>query len=207
MPNIRLIPVEFIVEQAKALQSAAEALPLRQLIKDWFASNHNEAEGYLVLNDIDRYFPTAKQISLNGEADSEPVVLPGCVLGRYRNNPTEARMLTAIIHEIHRRMNIPVEDSRKAKRPEDVRQDSWSWPHVMRVMIRHDIIAGNTNKATFGAMIEQVLGDKVKKNSIRRANYGNYAIVETFDFDLSVQDKDVIREITSLFLPLVKPKN
>ena len=77
----------------------------------------------------------------------------------------------------------------------------------MRVMIRHDIIAGNTNKATFGAMIEQVLGDKVKKNSIRRANYGNYAIVETFDFDLSVQDKDVIREITSLFLPLVKPKN
>ena len=207
MINIRLIPVDFIVEQAKTLKTAAEALPLRQLIKDWFASNHNEAEGYLVLSEIDRYFPTAKQISLNGEADSEPVVLPGCVLGRYRNNPTEARMLTAIIHEIHRRMTIPIEDSRKAKRPEDVRQDSWTWPHVMRVMIRHDIIAGNTNKATFGAMIEQVLGDKVKKNSIRRVNYGDYTILETCDFDLSVQDKDVIREITALFLPLTMPKN
>lgn len=206
MINIRLIPVDFIVEQAKTLKTAAEALPLRQLIKDWFASNHNEAEGYLVLSEIDRCFPTAKQISLNGEADSEPVVLPGCVLGRYRNNPTEARMLTAIIHEIHRRMTIPIEDSRKAKRPEDVRQDSWTWPHVMRVMIRHDIIAGNTNKATFGAMIEQVLGDKVKKNSIRRVNYGDYTILETCDFDLSEQDKDVIREITSLFLPLIMPK-
>lgn len=206
MSNIRLIPVDFIVERAKALKTAAEALPLRQLLADWFASNHNEAEGYQVLSEIDRFFPSAKQISLNGETESEPVVLPGCVLGRYRNNQTEARMLVAIIHEIHRRMNIPPEKSRKAKRPEDVRQDSWTWPHVMRVMIRHDIISGNTNKATFGAMIEQVLGDKVKKNSIRRANYGNYAIVETYDFDLSVQDKDVIREITSLFLPLIMPK-
>lgn len=204
MANIRLIPVEFIVERAKALKTAAEAQPLRQLIADWFASNHNEAEGYSVLSDIDSSFPSAKQISLNG--DAEPVVLPGCVLGRYRNNQTEARMLVAIIHEIHRRMNIPPEESRKAKRPEDVRQDSWTWPHVMRVMIRHDIISGNTNKATFGAMIEQVLGDKVKKNSIRRAKYGNYSIVETYDFDLSVQDKDVVKEITSLFLPLIMPK-
>lgn len=206
MANIRLIPVDFIVERAKALKTVAEAQPLRQLLADWFASNHNEAEGYQVLSEIDCYFPSAKQISLNGEADSEPVVLPGCVLGRYRNNPTEAKMLTAIIHEIHRRMNIPIEESRKAKRPQDVRQDSWTWPHVMRVMIRHDIIAGNTNKATFGAMIEQVLGDKVKKNSIRRAKYGNYSIVETYDFDLSVQDKDVVKEITSLFLPLIMPK-
>ena len=204
MSSIRLIPVDFIVERAKALKTAAEALPLRQLLADWFASNHCEAEGYSVLQDIDYRFPSAMQISLNDEA--EPIVLPGCVLSRFRNNPTEARMLTAIIHEIHRRMNIPVEDSRKAKRPEDVRQDSWTWPHVMRVMIKRDIIASNTNKATFGAMIEQVLGDKVKKNSIRRAKYGNYSVVKTYDFDLSVQDKDVIREITSLFLPLIMPK-
>ena len=206
--NIRLIPVDFIVERAKALKTAAEALPLRQLLADWFASNHHEAEGYSALRDIDDHFPaSAKQVALNDEAEQEPVVLPGCVMGRYRNNQTEARMLVAIIHEIHRRMNIPVAQSRKAKRPEDVRQDNWTWPHVMRVMKYKDIISNTTNKATFGAMIEQVLGDKVKKNSIRRANYGNYDIVGTLDFNLNEQDKDVIREITALFLPLTMPKN
>ena len=188
MPNIRLIPVDFVVEHAKALKSAAEALPLRSLIEQWFAMNHNKAAGY------------------HTNAEHNPVVLPGCILGRYRNNQTKAQMLSDIIHEIHRRMNIPIEDSRRAKRPEDVRQDSWTWPHVMRVMIRLDIITGKTNKATFGAMIEQVLGNKVKKNSIRRANYGNYSILEVYDYDLSDQDKEVIKEITSLFLPLSMPE-
>ena len=206
MPNIRLIPVEFVVERALALKTAAEALPLRTLLSDWFTSNNHEAEGYLVLRDIDDHFPSARQVSLNGEAEQETVVLPGCILSRYRNNQTEARMLVAIIHEIHRRMNIPVKDSRKARRPEDVRQDNWTWPHVMRVMKYKDIIADNTNKATFGAMIEQILGDKVKANSIRRANYGVYDIVDTPDFNLREQDKDVIREITVLFLPLTMPK-
>ena len=206
--NIRLIPVDFFVEHAKALKTAAEAKPLRQLLEDWFISNHHEAEGYAALRDIDEHFPAlAKQVALNDEAEQEPVVLPGCVMGRYRNNQTEARMLVAIIHEIHRRMNIPVAQSRKAKRPEDVRQDNWTWPHVMRVMKYKDIISNTTNKATFGAMIEQVLGDKVKENSIRRANYGNYDIVGTLDFNLNEQDKDVIREITALFLPLTMPKN
>ena len=206
MPNIRLIPVEFVVERALALKTAAEALPLRTLLSDWFTSNNHEAEGYLFLRDIDDHFPSARQVSLNGEAEQETVVLPGCILSRYRNNQTEARMLVSIIHEIHRRMNIPVKDSRKARRPEDVRQDNWTWPHVMRVMKYKDIIADNTNKATFGAMIEQILGDKVKANSIRRANYGVYDIVDTPDFNLSEQDKDVIREITVLFLPLTMPK-
>ena len=206
--NIRLIPVDFIVERAKALKTAAEALPLRQLLADWFASNHYEAEGYLALRDIDEHFPaSAKQVALNDEAEQEPVVLDGCVLSRYRNNQTEARMLVAIIHEIHRRMNIPKSESLKAKRDEDKRMDGWTWPHVMRVMVRHDIIFDNTKKAVFGAMIEQVLGDKVAKNSIRRVNSGNYSIVGTPDYELSRGDKDVIAEITKLFLPLLKPKN
>ena len=207
MSSIRLIPVDFIVERAKALKTAAEALPLRQLLADWFASNHHEAEGYAALRDIDEHFPaSAKQVALNDEAEQEPVALDGCVLSRYRNNQTEARMLVAIIHEIHRRMNIPKSESLKAKRDEDKRMDGWTWPHVMRVMVRHDIIFDKTKKAVFGAMIEQVLGDKVAKNSIRRVNSGNYSIVLTPDYELSRGDKDVIAEITKLFLPLLKPK-
>ena len=206
MPNIRLIPVEFVVERAIALKTAVEALPLRNLLSDWFTSNHHEAEGYAVLRDIDDHFPSAIQVDMNGEAESEPVVLPGCVLSRYRNNQTEARMLVAIIHEIHRRMNIPAEDSRNAKRPEDVRQDSWTWPHVMRVMKHKDIIFKETRKSVFGEMIEQILGDKVKVNSIRRANYGDFSIVDKFDYELSEQDKDIIRDISVLFLPLTMPR-
>ena len=206
--NIQLIPVDFVVEQAKALKTAAEAMPLRKLLADWFTTNHHEAEGYAALRDIDDHFPaSAKQVGMDGEPEQEPVVLDGCVLSRYRNNQTEARMLVAIIHEIHRRMNIPPEESRKAKRPEDVRQDSWTWPHVMRVMIRKNIIFEKTKKANFGLMIEKVLGKKVKVNSIRRANYGHYDIVEKYDYELSEQDKDIIRDITALFLPLTMPKN
>lgn len=207
MPNIRLIPVEFIVEQAKALKTAAEALPLRQLIKDWFASNHNEAEGYLVLSDIDEHFMPAKVVDLNGAEEAEPVVLQGCVVGKFRTNQLYARMLYSIIHEIHRRMNIPTEESRKATRPEDVRQDSWTWPHVMRVMIRRGIIKDDTDKTNFGAMIEQILGSKVKKNSIRRTNHSDFSIVKKSDLVLKDQDKEIIKEITGLFLPLIKPQN
>lgn len=207
MINIRQIPVEFIVERAKALKTAAEALPLRQLIADWFASNHNEAEGYLAMNDIDEHFNPAKVVDMNGGEGSEPVVLQGCVLGRFRTNQLYARMLVAIIHEIHRRMNIPSEKSRKATRPEDVRQDSWTWPHVMRVMIRRGIINDDTKKSPFGAMIEQVLGNKVKKGSIRRTNHCDFSIAEKEDYSLTDQDKEIIRDITSLFLPLFMPKN
>ena len=207
MPNIRLIPVEFIVEQAKTLKTAAEALPLRQLIKDWFASNHNEAEGYLVLSDIDEHFMPAKVVDLNGAEEAEPVVLQGCVVGKFRTNQLYAWMLYSIIHEMHRRMNIPTEESRKATRPEDVRQDSWTWPHVMRVMIRRGIIKDDTDKTNFGAMIEQILGSKVKKNSIRRTNHSDFSIVKKSDLVLKDQDKEIIKEITGLFLPLIKPQN
>lgn len=207
MSNIRLIPVDFIVERAKAFKTAAEALPLRNLLSDWFVSQHHEADGLPVLNEIDEHFPKARFVEMYGNAEQVPVVLPGCVLGRFRTNALASKTLVAVICEIHRRMTIPVGESRRAKRKEDVRQDNWTWPHVMRVMRKRGIIAEKTNKATFGAMIEQILGDKVKKNSVRRANYGDYSIVDTYDFDLSDEDKEIIKEITSMFLPLFKTEN
>ena len=207
MLNIRLIPVDFIVERAKAFKTAAEALPLRNLLSDWFVSQHHEAEGYAALNDIDEHFPKARIVEMYDNAEQPSVVLPGCVLGRFRTNALASRTLAAIICEIHRRMTIPVGASRRATRMEDVRQDNWTWPHVMRVMIKRGIIAENTNKATFGAMIEQILGDKVKKNSVRRANYGDYSILKTYDYDLSEEDKEIIKEITTMFLPLFKTEN
>ena len=207
MLNIRLIPVDFIVERAKAFKSAAEAQPLRNLLSDWFVSNHREAEGYSAHNDTDEHFPKARIVEMYDNAEQPPVVLPGCVLGRFRTNALTSKMLVAVICEIYRRMTIPVGESRKATRAEDVRQENWTWPHVMRVMVKRGIIAEKTNKATFGAMIEQILGDKVKKNSVRRANYGNYSIVDTYDYDLSEQDKEIIKEITSMFLPLFKTDN
>ena len=207
MSNIRLIPVDFIVERAKAFKTAAEALPLRNLLSDWFVSQHHEADGFPVLNEIDEHFPKARFVEMYGNAEQAPVVLPGCVLGRFRTNALASKTLVAVICEIHRRMTIPVGESRKAKRMEDVRQDNWTWPHVMRVMIKRGIIAEKTNKATFGAMIEQILGDKVKKNSVRRANYGDYSIVDTYDYNLSEEDKEIIKEITSMFLPLFKTEN
>ena len=77
----------------------------------------------------------------------------------------------------------------------------------MRVMKRKTIISEKTSKSVFGALIEQILGDRVKPNSIRRANYGNYRIVDLFDYDISEADSDICNEILELFLPLLKPKN
>jgi hypothetical protein len=73
-------------------------------------------------------------------------------------------------------------------------------------MKRRGIIKDETDKTNFGAMIEHVLGGKVKPNSIRRTKRGNYSIVDEDDFSLSDQDKEVIKEITCLFLPLFKPQ-
>jgi hypothetical protein len=205
MPNLKLIPVDFIVELATAQKSAHAAKPYRQLIEEWFRKNHSEAEGYEALRAIDDSFPSAaKQVNIGEEM---LVVLPGCVLGRFRTDVRSANMLVMIVREIHRRMTIPEAESRKAKRPEDIRQTLWTWPHVMRVMKRKGIIADDTKKAVFGEMIERILGDKVKPNSIRRANYGNYSIVDKYDFDLKDADKDIIKEITALFIPLFMPKN
>ena len=77
----------------------------------------------------------------------------------------------------------------------------------MRVMIRRGIIKDDTDKTNFGAMIEQILGSKVKKNSIRRTNHSDFSIVKKSDLVLKDQDKEIIKEITGLFLPLIKPQN
>jgi len=200
MPNLREIPVGFVVEQAKEQKSAGEARPYRSLLSAWFQHNHCEPEGYEALRAIDDHFTT-------DTANIVPlVVLPGCVLGRFRTNPAHANQLVTIIREIHRRMNIPMEISNKATRPEDIRQTSWTWPHVMRVMKRKGIIDEKTTKAVFGALIERILGDKVKPNSIRRTRIGDYDIANLFDYSISMADTDICNEITELFMPLLRPK-
>ena len=200
MPNLRDIPVGFVVEQAKEQKSAGEARPYRSLLSAWFQHNHCEPEGYEALRAIDDHFTT-------DTANIVPlVVLPGCVLGRFRTNPAHANQLVTIIREIHRRMNIPMEISNKATRPEDIRQTSWTWPHVMRVMKRKGIIDEKTTKAVFGALIERILGDKVKPNSIRRTRIGDYDIANLFDYSISMADTDICNEITELFMPLLRPK-
>ena len=200
MPNLREIPVGFVVEQAKEQKSAGEARPYRSLLTAWFQHNHCEPEGYEALRDIDDHFT-------KGTANIQPlVVLPGCVLGRFRTNPAYANQLVTIICEIHRRMNIPMNESKKPTRPEDIRQTSWTWPHVMRVMKRKGIIDDKTTKAVFGALIERILGDKVKPNSIRRTRIGDYDIVDLYDYNISTADSDICNEITELFMPLLMPK-
>jgi hypothetical protein len=203
MANWRDIPVDYVVERAKGQQTLQEATPYRSLLEGWFRENHWEAEGYGALHAIDSHFQTGKTVPIK-----ELVVLPGCVMGRFRNDAASANQLVKIIHEIHRRMTIPLSESRKATRKEDIRQTTWTWPHVMRVMKRRGIIDDNTTKSVFGNMIEKILGEeKVKPNSIRRVTHGNYEIVDTPDYDLKPADKEVCQEILELFLPLLLPRN
>jgi hypothetical protein len=74
-------------------------------------------------------------------------------------------------------------------------------------MKRTGIIDEKTTKAVFGSLIERILGDKVKPNSIRRTRIGNYDIVDLYDYDVSSADADICKEIWKLFLPLLKPQN
>lgn len=201
MPNLREIPVGFVVGQAQRQPDYDEARPYRSLLMAWFQENHCEPEGYEALRAIDDHFAT------NTANEQPTVVLPGCVLGRFRTNVAHANQLVVIIREIHRRMNIPLEVSRKATSKEDIRQTSWTWPHVMRVMKRTGIIDNKTSKAVFGALIERILGNKVKPNSIRRTRIGNYNIVDLYDYDISDTDAEICHEIWELFVPLLKPKN
>lgn len=205
MPSIKEIPIKYVAERAKAQLSAAEARPYRDLLSDWFKENHCEAEGFLLLKSIDDHFPPANAKPRTSD-EKMLVHLPDIVLGRFRSHPESTNMLVGIIHEIHRRMTIPLEESKKAKRPEDMRKTSWTWPHVMRVMRERGIINEKTTKAQFGAMIEMILGDKVRPNSIRRTKYGDYSIVTKFKYDLSDFDEDVCHEILGLFMPLLSTK-
>ena len=205
MPSIKEIPVRFVVMRAKAQSNAGAVLTLRSLVADWYEENHYTLEGYETLREIENCLPEkrnkAKTVSM-----TEPVIMPGCILGRFRTNAESANLLIKIIHEIHRRMNIPKEDSYKATRPEDVRQTSWTWPHVMRVMVRSGIVKEDITKAEFGAMIEQILDGKVKPNSIRRVTHGDYRIVKLYDYDLKKADSDICNEILGLFMPLLMPR-
>jgi len=201
MPNLREIPVGFVVERAKAQQNAQKALPYRTLIADWYASNGQEVLSYADLQEIDNHFDTIYK-------DEEmKMLLPDCVLPRIRNNAHRVNMLIDIVHEIHRRMNISRAESAKAKRPEDIRRDQWTWALVMRLMLREVIIAENTNKSTFGMLIEKILGNKVKPNSIRRTNGGDFNCIHRFDYDLKPFERDAYNEIQTLFIPLLKPKS
>jgi hypothetical protein len=202
MSSIKEIPVNYVAERARAQKSAKEVHPYRDLLSDWFKENHCEAEGLLLLNSIDIKFTTDSE-----KGEEMLVQLTDIVLGRFRKNAKLANMLVGIIHEIHRRMTIPAKESQKAKRPEDVRKSSWMWPHVMWVMRDCGIISDRTNKAQFGMLIEKILGDKVKPNSIRRSNYGDFSIVELFKYNLKDFDKDICEEILELFMPLLSTKD
>lgn len=206
MPNVKEIPVGFVVERAKAQTCADAAKPYRNLIADWFKENHYELEGYETLREIDDHFPSLKPKAIEVSM-REHIVMPGCVLGRFRTNAESADLLVKIIHEIHRRMTIPLEESRRAQRPEDVRQTTWTWPHVMRVMVNSGIIDENTTKAVFGSLIEHILGNKVKPNSIRRVTHGDYNIVRKYTFDIKQADRAICDEILRLFMPLLSPNN
>ena len=95
MPNLREIPVGFVVQQAKAQENALAAKPYRSLLAEWFRENHCEPEGYEALRTIDDHF-------VAGKADEKPLVLlDGCVVGRFRTNVTYANQLVLIIREIH----------------------------------------------------------------------------------------------------------
>ncbi|MCR4603661.1 MAG: hypothetical protein K5683_09060 [Prevotella sp.] len=199
MSNLKEIPVAYIVEKAKSQPTLEAALPYRTLIADWYSDHHQQMMGYADLKEIDSHF--------HQDDEEMAMLLPACVVGHIRNNADSVNMLVAIVHEIHRRMNIPMAESKKARRPEDVRQDNWNWPLVMRVMKREDIIAQKTNKATFGMLIEQILGEKVKANSIRRSNNNDFSVVDKYDYELKTEEKDSYREIFTLFIPLLKPKD
>ncbi len=199
MPNLREIPVKYIVDTATRQSDYPHALPFRTLIRDWFAQQGNESMGYGDLREIDTHFHVS--------SEKMKLQLDGCVVGRIRNDAYSANMLVGIIEELHRRMTIPKSSSQKARRAEDVRQDTWNWPLVMRVMIRETIIADNTNKATFGSLIEHILGNRVKANSIRRTTRGNYDIINKDKFQLSDTERDAYQEIFKLFIPLLKPKS
>ncbi len=202
MSSIKEIPVNYVAERARVQKSAKEARPYRDLLSDWFKENHCEAEGLLLLNSIDIKFTT------DTEKDEKMLVqLTDIVLGRFRSKAKLANMLVGIIQEIHRRMTIPKNESQKAKRPEDVRKSSWMWPHVMWVMRDSGIISDRANKTQFGMLIETILSDKVKPNSIRRSNYGDFSIVEKFKYNLKDFDKDICEEILELFMPLLSTKD
>lgn len=194
--------MKYVAERAKAQPSAAEARPYRNLLSDWFKEVHCELEGALLLKSIDDHFPTPADANEPKDVEMK-VQLTDIVLGRFRKNAESANMLVEIIREIHRRMNIPVNESR----PDDMRKSSWTWPHVMRVMKVRGIISDKANKTQFGVLIELILRDKVKPNSIRRANYGDYSIVDKYRCDLSDFDEDICEEILELFMPLLSTKN
>ena len=91
MPNLREIPVGFVVQQAKAQENALAAKPYRSLLAEWFRENHCEPEGYEALRTIDDHF-------VAGKADEKPLVLlDGCVVGRFRTNVTYANQLVLVI--------------------------------------------------------------------------------------------------------------
>ena len=106
MPSVKEIPVRFVVERAKAQNCADAALPYRTLIADWYEENHYTLEGYETLHEIDEHFPELRE-KPKTDSQTEPIIIPGCVLGRFRTDPESAKLLVQIIHEIHRRMTIP----------------------------------------------------------------------------------------------------
>jgi len=198
MPNLREIPVTYIVDKAVAQPTAKAASPYRSLIKDWFDDNKQETMGYTDLTEIDNHFK--KKSTVKKELELESIVF-----SNIRNDALKTNMLISIIREIYRRMTIPKKKSRKAEQAEDIRQDNWSWPLVMRVMIKENIILPDTNKTNFGALIEKITG--AKPNSIRRKNYGDFILAENLKKELSTSERDAYQEIFKLFIPLIKPKS
>ena len=174
------IPVEFVVGHAQTKNTEGQRKPYVDLIQRWAEHEGMEDEGLTAV----------RRVMNTTQIDAQH--MPKEFYQTYRQGE-KAEQLIKLIRKI----------DTKILSGEVV----WTWPHVMRVMIRRGIIKDDTDKTNFGAMIEQILGSKVKKNSIRRTNHSDFSIVKKSDLVLKDQDKEIIKEITGLFLPLIKPQN
>ena len=142
--NEKGIPLEYIVEYAKAQPTQAKRQAFVNLIRFWADNGGDLAEAIKAILEIQG----GQVINANN--------MPREFMPYYRSETIAAKLI-----DIIRKINEKIAS----------KEDNWDWAHVMRVMIDEGIILTNTTQNKFDQLICAMVPGKGRDNVRKNGDY------------------------------------
>ena len=142
--NEKGIPLEYIVEYAKAQPTQAKRQAFVNLIRFWADNGGDLAEAIKAILEIQG----GQVINANN--------MPREFMPYYRSETIAAKLIDII---------------RKIDEKIASKEDNWDWAHVMRVMIDEGIILTNTTQNKFDQLICAMVPGKGRDNVRKNGDY------------------------------------
>lgn len=186
LTRLQPIPVEFVIGHALTKNTETQRRPYVELIRQWAEGEGMETEGLEAIRRI------------SGEQKIDAKHMPKEFYQMYRMGE-KAEQLIAMIQEIDEKIRID--------------EESWTWAHVMRVMVDECILLVTTSINRFDVIITSMIPgkgfDNVRKNGdyrtiMRDRNYSYHSWTSNGHVNpVEASNREICQQIAEFFAPIL----